>query len=78
MLPRADRIRTAWCGFATLPTGVGLRYLQTLRAAGRLVGNRESLVGKATKDLTRCSSVPLSLCVSFFGSRVLQIVCRKF
>jgi len=38
MLPRADRIRTVWCGFATVLTGVGLRYLRTLRAVGRLVG----------------------------------------
>ena len=37
MLPRADRIRTVWCGFATVLTGVGLRSLRTLRAVGRLV-----------------------------------------
>jgi len=32
-----------------------------------IVGNRESLVGKATKDLTRCKSAPLRLCVHFLG-----------
>jgi len=38
------------------------------------IGSRESLVGKTTEYLIRCSSVPLSPCVHFLGNRISRFV----